>query len=130
AHLRSNYIPSHLERSQIQSNGIEIQKDLENYAREISRLQKILNQLEEERRIVESHAERLAGLVIPIRRLPTEILGEIFDVLCSPKCKFHPVGNDGDLIQRGPLPLQNVALLLSQTCYFWRSVILSRAELW
>ncbi|KAK7464102.1 hypothetical protein VKT23_006264 [Stygiomarasmius scandens] len=119
--LRSNYIPSVTERSQIQLSGDEFQRDIEKYGREISRLRSILNQLEEEQRMLQQCAERLVGLLIPIRKLPTEILGEIFAFLCAPKSRFD-VGN-------GNAPL-HVALQLSQTCYFWRTVALARTELW
>ncbi|KAF9069521.1 hypothetical protein BDP27DRAFT_1175860, partial [Rhodocollybia butyracea] len=62
------------------------------------------------------YAARLSGLLSPIRRLPHEILCEIFLYCCSPN----------DIRDGEP----GAALIISSVCFRFREVAISYSALW
>jgi hypothetical protein len=84
---------------------------------EIDQLQTTLQKLERERDLIQHHIDAHEGLLSPTRRLPAEILSEIFS---------HCLPTD-----RNPTCSQSDApLLLGQVCKDWRQVSLSTPYLW
>ena len=75
--------------------------------------------LENEQSMCTLYVTESTPLLSPIRKLPVELLGEIFAMHCT--------RGTGNIIgEKSYCP----ALQLSQVCYFWREVMLSRTELW
>lgn len=62
---------------------LDAEKDSKQYDLEISQLQLRVLQLQEEQKLLDKHVERLKSLSAPIRRLPVEILTQIFVTLCE-----------------------------------------------
>ncbi|KAL0068652.1 hypothetical protein AAF712_004368 [Marasmius tenuissimus] len=107
---RSTYIPERTEKTQI-LNTIQDEENLvEQYDREIIRLHLLTEKLEKEKAMAVEHIEKLRSSLITLRRLPVEILGHIFSLVCAarsedtgysrrPRCvlggSLHSVGGGG-----------------------------------
>jgi len=65
-----------------------------------------------------SSLEHLRSLLSPIRRLPIEILGEIFQLACT----YLPMQDS--------ISLSSAPLLFTHVCSTWRSVAISKTSLW
>lgn len=65
-----------------------------------------------------SSLEHLRSLLSPIRRLPMEILGEIFHLACT----YLPMQDS--------ISLSSAPLLVTHVCSTWRSVAISKTSLW
>ncbi|KAF8198821.1 hypothetical protein K438DRAFT_1583999, partial [Mycena galopus ATCC 62051] len=83
---------------------------------EISRLKDRLIQLEGERAMLSKHHAKNLTILSPLRRMPPEILGEIFSWALPPF--------------RSPLNVQDCPWVLTQVSSRWRAVALSRPSLW
>ncbi|KAK7453571.1 hypothetical protein VKT23_011848 [Stygiomarasmius scandens] len=84
---------------------------------EITRLETTLSVLKQERDHVEQYIDAHKALLSPARRLPSEILSEIF-VHCLPQGR------------NATRSLTDAPLLLGQICRVWREVSLSTPYLW
>ncbi|KAJ3859712.1 hypothetical protein EV359DRAFT_86111 [Lentinula novae-zelandiae] len=109
--LNTNHLPSHAQRKEIETFLSEPQQELSRLETEISRVQVILDDLQSQRAEVKSYVETHRGLLAPIRRLPVEVLTEIF-VLCL-STERYPVRS-----------LREAPLLLTMICRHWREVTL------
>lgn len=76
-----------------------------------------LKQLHGSQEASRNSIRNLKSALAPIRRLPPELLSEIFE-LCLPKAKF---------IRSSP---SKAPLLLTQVCSAWRTICISNASLW
>ncbi|KAF8198808.1 hypothetical protein K438DRAFT_1717737 [Mycena galopus ATCC 62051] len=85
---------------------------------EISRLKDRLIQLEGERAMWSKHHAKNLTILSPLRRMPSEILGEILS-WALPGPPF-----------RSPLNIQDCPWVLTQVSSRWRAVALSRSSLW
>ncbi|KAJ7483463.1 hypothetical protein FB451DRAFT_1364382 [Mycena latifolia] len=92
--------------------------DVEN---EISRLQARLQQLEEERAKLSSYYARNNAILSPLRRMPPEVLGEIFSWTLPP---------DRHGFERLKFNTNSSPWLLAQISSRWRAVALSTPSLW
>ena len=117
-------LESQLRESQLSSD-VEIQtiakleRDIEGYDLEISRLQSRIFSLQYKRGLVVDYVSRHKSLLAPIRRLPNDVLIEIF----SFSSFSTTVGCDGSEVN---LPQVN----LGQVCSHWRSIINASPMLW
>ncbi|KIM75160.1 hypothetical protein PILCRDRAFT_79293, partial [Piloderma croceum F 1598] len=82
----------------------------------ISRLDLQINDLLNRRRALCNYRQMLVTLLSPIRRLPHELLGEIFRY-CLPR-NYHKKG------------AHKAVMLPSHVCKHWRDVALSTPTLW
>ncbi|KAG7088906.1 hypothetical protein E1B28_012851 [Marasmius oreades] len=112
-HLRSNVVPH------LSSPVADAQHTLQHNAREIEHLRAAIHALEAEQATIARYVAESQSLLTPIRKLPVEILGEIFAIHCA--------RGTGNIVGERPY---YPALRVSQVCYFWRQVMLSRTELW
>jgi hypothetical protein len=96
---------------------IENPADDTDYLAEVERCQSALNHLVRNRDEASGVLEKHRVSLSPVRRLPPEVLGEIF-LHCLPGGAFVT-----------PAPLQP-PLLLANVCTMWRSIALSTAGLW
>ncbi|KAJ3901230.1 hypothetical protein F5879DRAFT_969250 [Lentinula edodes] len=115
--LNTNHLPSHAQRKEIETFLSEPQQELSRLETEISRVQVILDDLQSRRAEVKNYVETHRGLLAPIRRLPVEVLTEIF-VLCL-SAERYPVRS-----------LREAPLLLTMICRHWREVTLKSPSLW
>ncbi|KAJ7728882.1 hypothetical protein B0H16DRAFT_1894001 [Mycena metata] len=111
-----------------------ITNELARYDTEIARVQKKLDQLVVDRVAFQTRHSDYTSLLAPIRRLPSEILVEIFGLCWD---SFTPDLSDVDkegpsLVLRGELArLAHAPLLaLSQVCARWYNIALGTPALW
>ncbi|KAJ7581197.1 hypothetical protein C8J56DRAFT_259343 [Mycena floridula] len=74
--------------------------------------------LQEQREILQHHVQGYESLLVPIRRLPKKVLGQIFNIVC----RENHVGIDTAPCIPG--------LTLARVCSHWRRVALSTPKLW
>ncbi|KAJ7154654.1 hypothetical protein C8R46DRAFT_441128 [Mycena filopes] len=106
------------------------------YDVEIAKVQAILNRMSVDRSALRYHAEGCDSVSAPIRRLPDEMLLEIFH-LCAP---LQPISCKYDWREyrpEEPLPKVQMAspryrylLTLAQVCASWRNLIMDSPSLW
>ncbi|KAE9396927.1 hypothetical protein BT96DRAFT_996320 [Gymnopus androsaceus JB14] len=114
---RSNDIPnSEVERAQLQSLIERNSSDLQRYDDAIARLQDQRNQLN---KVLQSRK----SLLSPIRKLPPDVLGEIFELVTADQFIGLEIHRS---IARGI----GRVFVLTWTCSWWRELILSRPTLW
>ncbi|KAF5337596.1 hypothetical protein D9758_014935 [Tetrapyrgos nigripes] len=83
---------------------------------EIRRLEANIIQLQNKQQFARRRAEQFSSLLAPIRRLPSDILGRVFSLLCAENSIY--------------LKLDLPAFCLSQVCAKWRKLVLSTPSLW
>ncbi|KAJ8095782.1 hypothetical protein PM082_022889 [Marasmius tenuissimus] len=108
--LDTNYVPSEEEVEEIRS----IIRGPED---EVMKLSEEITRLQAQREELQRFAERHRHLISTARRIPGELLGEIF-VKCLPK-KTLPARS-----------VKDAPLLLTTVCRSWRSVALRTPRLW
>ncbi|KIK66631.1 hypothetical protein GYMLUDRAFT_111336, partial [Collybiopsis luxurians FD-317 M1] len=115
--LDTNHVPSPTELVEMGSFLAVPQRELSNLESEISQLQERLKVLSFKRDRAKAYINAHRALMSAIRRLPTEILIEIF-VHCLPTDSY-PVRS-----------LKEAPLLLTTVCRSWRNVAIGSAHLW
>ncbi|KAJ6593214.1 hypothetical protein B0H19DRAFT_975851, partial [Mycena capillaripes] len=111
----SNEYPTHFQASHCQQIISSSPAELERYDAEISRLRLVLQKAEHERSLVDDYLRLCRYTLSPVRRLPPEILTEIF-AFFLPK----ELGR-----------IANVDLLrISQVCPRWHQIITGTPSLW
>ncbi|KAJ7491071.1 hypothetical protein FB451DRAFT_1124703, partial [Mycena latifolia] len=108
--LRLNYSPEGHEALDILRTINDIDSQFERYDPEIARTQGILASLQEQRRNLEWYKECYRSILSPIRKLPPEILQNIF-LACR--------GGEPDVIPTA-----------GQVCRYWRDIVVGTPELW
>jgi hypothetical protein len=102
--------PASVQPEEVASILQNIQRDLKDYEVEIYWLE----QLRQEKEQLEEYATLLQSLLSPLRKVPDEILLEIFDLCCDTN-SFEIVG-----------PMHRLpAIVISSVCSRWRSNALS-----
>ncbi|KAK7039149.1 hypothetical protein VNI00_010053 [Paramarasmius palmivorus] len=120
--LRLNAPPSQTESRQELLYLEREECELQRYNQEITRLQQALGQLEVQRRALLERMECRRSWIAPIRRLPAEVLEEIFDIVCQPyslEISFYQ--KPGERAR---------TMTLSHVAYQWRRIIGRCARLW
>ena len=115
--LGTNYIPTNSETRQILNLLSQPLSELSRLDTEIDRLQAIIDDLYEQRDKVKKFVDAHRALLSPARRLPPEIVGEIF-VRCLPTTH-----NPAKSTTEAPL-------LLGRICSVWRNISLFTPRLW
>ena len=112
-----NYVTSDTERREIFCILQEPQARLAKMNDEIKRMQAALEEMKRQRDELSQYIDHYHALTSPIRRLPKEILLEIF-VHCLPK------------EHNAYMSSHEAPLLLGRICSSWRSISLSAPRLW
>ncbi|KAF5364607.1 hypothetical protein D9758_005516 [Tetrapyrgos nigripes] len=100
---------------------VDAEEDVRHYDLEISELNRRVLYLEEKKKRLGTHMERLKSLSAPIRRLPVELLACIFGILCEGQpTKFSTMR----IMQSCP------PLSLSSVCSAWRQIAIDTSSLW
>ncbi|KAF8155345.1 hypothetical protein K438DRAFT_1862641 [Mycena galopus ATCC 62051] len=115
--LGTNYCPTDEEVLEISSLLVDSTFRLKNLDDKIADLQQALDKLVEERDGLGAYMESHKALISPVRRLPLDIIEEIF-VACLPTHR-----NCVTSATEAPL-------LLGHICSAWRSISLSTPQLW
>ncbi|KAJ6474050.1 hypothetical protein C8R47DRAFT_1324315 [Mycena vitilis] len=127
--LRSNLLPP--ESSDCHSIAASSSIDLARYDTEIDRVQQILARLISERDELQEYSNRWSSVFAPVRRLPTEVLAEMFawsaptslPVLFCDATKETPSDTNDRLAH---LHLVD----LSQVCLSWHRIVMGTPSLW
>ncbi|KAF7346554.1 hypothetical protein MSAN_01883500 [Mycena sanguinolenta] len=109
-HFNTNYAPSN-EEIQI------IQKDLVSRAQELAQIDARISELSAQRDKIQAYIDSHKALVSHPRRLPPDIVREIF-VACLPTTR------------NAVMSAQEAPLLLCRICSAWRTIALSSPRLW
>ncbi|KAF8965487.1 hypothetical protein BDZ97DRAFT_2058033 [Flammula alnicola] len=121
--LHSSFIPAPEDESTIRETIKEVHRTLTSVDDEIHRLRSGLAGLEEYRSHLHTTLKHRQAVISPIRRLPPEILGEIF-LFAAEGCSM--------IWPRRHLNADDDAMpwLLGKICSYWRTVALSLPKLW
>ncbi|KAJ6582867.1 hypothetical protein DFH09DRAFT_1144801 [Mycena vulgaris] len=115
--LHTNIVPSGADCQRIRDFIARPQRECAELTDEISRMQQLLNELTQKRDALDDFIAAHLAMVSPARRLPEDIIRDIF-VACLPS-------------HRNPLIISNESpLLLCQICSHWRRLALSTPRLW
>jgi hypothetical protein len=118
SHIGTNYIPSEEELDHIKNSILpEPTAKLADLEVEINRVQEIYSSLMGKRQVLLAEIEGYHNLISPARRLPTDILQEIF---------FHTLPTTHNAL----MDPYECPLLLTQICNGWRRIALSTPQLW
>ncbi|KAJ7796600.1 hypothetical protein B0H14DRAFT_3887487 [Mycena olivaceomarginata] len=117
AQLGTNYCPKDNEVLEIQALLVEPTLRLKNLDNEIAELQKAIDKLVEERDGLEVYVDAHKALISPARRLPLDIIQEIF-VACIPKHR------------NCVMSASEAPVLLGRICSSWRALSLTTPRLW
>ncbi|KAF9067071.1 hypothetical protein BDP27DRAFT_1179927, partial [Rhodocollybia butyracea] len=98
----------------------EVKEDVTRYKREIDRLKNTYANVKQQQETLETYLSDLRCIVAPIRRLPSEVLGEIFGFVCGMMS-----GSNLSKVKRS-LP----AVSLLQVCSKWRKIVNTMPSLW
>ncbi|KAK7060872.1 hypothetical protein VNI00_000605 [Paramarasmius palmivorus] len=148
--LRSNTVPSEAEELKLREILESEARDLERLEENIRRVRLILEDLEQRRDALRQTVQRRKSWISPIRKLPVEIIGEIFSHVCpgaNPDEYALVVNTIIDAEKRMECPFdcsalecqdENVVLQttiattcsLSHVCHWWRHVIGLSPHLW
>ncbi|KAJ7503162.1 hypothetical protein B0H11DRAFT_1988091 [Mycena galericulata] len=135
--LRSNEYPSHFQAAHCQAIASSSPAELERYDVEILRLKTALRIVELQRATVEDYARLCSHILSPIRRLPSEIWIEIFDLFIpehrsSGSVDSLDISDDFDAAVATEMKrIANVDLLrMSRVCVRWRYLIMGTPSLW
>ena len=118
--LHSQFVPTVEDEACIQEDIQQMQSTVESVENEITRLRRTLTELEDYRGQLYDNIGRHQAVLSPIRKIPPEILAEIF---------LHAAG-DGSVVwprQKGGVEMP---WLLGRICSYWRTITLSLPLLW
>lgn len=115
--LRANDRPTSLELGEMERLLRNGKSELARYAVEIGKLRAAAVSLENESKSLDGYLKTYGAFLSPVRRLPPEILQEIF-ILCCPVNTFYEEGVDAP------------ALILGVVCSHWRRVALATPRIW
>ncbi|KIK71478.1 hypothetical protein GYMLUDRAFT_337345 [Collybiopsis luxurians FD-317 M1] len=119
---RANHVPNSIEQSRLTSYCEDVKATLPYIDYQIVQLEQMTKKLIRKRIELERTSDLSQSLLSPIRKLPPEILNEIFLAVCSSEAAVT-VGPNRPKISSAFIPV-------SQVCAFWRALVLSRSTLW
>jgi len=112
------HVPSDAHVALLKPLVVGCRHDLARYTEKIDRLTHVLAILKERRSQLQQYTDPYEFFVSPIRKLPAEVLTEIFSWACLPSLN---IAEDG---------VHGTSLVLAQTCSRWREILLARPEFW
>lgn len=115
--LRTNIFPSFAEAVAIRGTLLAVHSDISQLDHEIARLQTTLQRISVKREAFHKFASEHESFLSPIRRLPPELLAEVF--MNRLPAELSPTRDENDNI-----------MVLSHVCKHWRDVALTTPMLW
>ncbi|KAJ7464150.1 hypothetical protein FB451DRAFT_1370494 [Mycena latifolia] len=126
--LHSNSLPREL--SHFESVIASAPADLVRYDAAIERIQKLLDTVISDRETLQEYSDGCHSVLATVRRLPTEILGEIF-ARCAPEPMQLFAFWEHDTIRDNIARVSQLHLRrLSQVCASWHTTIMGTPSLW
>ena len=119
--LHTNYTPLDPEVEQIHRVISGSLADISRVDEKISHLQSMIDELSREREVLSSFVDAHRALLSGIRRLPSELLQEIFTYCVPDDRRYDPDA----LINCAKAPI-----LLGRVCSSWRRTVISTPHLW
>ncbi|KAJ7608979.1 hypothetical protein FB45DRAFT_1127683 [Roridomyces roridus] len=119
--MHSNEPPEPSEIASIQSSASDIDAPLASLDAEISRLQKRLRSLQQDRSELLDLQRMPKSILSPLRRMPTEILAEIF---------VSSLPTSAELFNRTKFQIKASPWIWTRVCSRWREVAISTPALW
>ncbi|KAJ7146976.1 hypothetical protein C8R44DRAFT_973518 [Mycena epipterygia] len=126
--LRSNALPPAETSRTFQHVMAEMPLEIARYDSEIKRLQERLDELKSDREKLQSYAHGCRSVFSPVRRLPPELLIEIFE-MCAPP-GVHYISETTTPIEELERLAKKYLLQLSQVCSHWYGLVMGTARLW
>jgi hypothetical protein len=124
--LRQGYKVTDVEKETLHSLASGVEAEAKVVDTEIARLRGLIVELEHSRDSLLKAASRARSLVAPIRKLPPEILGEIFFLTDASTIYFCD-----DRLPPGPAFGQDMwKVLTTKVCSSWRDIALSTRKIW
>ncbi|KAF9032080.1 hypothetical protein BDP27DRAFT_1436042 [Rhodocollybia butyracea] len=124
--MRTESGPASVQPDEVASVLQDIQRDLEDYEAEIFRLER----LRREKERLEEYATQLRSLLSPVRKVPEELLREIFDLSCDLNY-FRVVNPKKRLPMHTSQALRSKpAMVICSVCSRWRRNALSMPVIW
>ncbi|KIK54983.1 hypothetical protein GYMLUDRAFT_106902, partial [Collybiopsis luxurians FD-317 M1] len=117
----SGYLPSLSEHTLIGQLIDEAEEDRKKYVEELERLQMAAAQLANKQKTLDAYIADLRCAVAPIRKMPPELLGEVFKSLCCGSTGTNVVTKKDPYLQ---------TVVLSHVCSRWRTIVQSMPALW
>ncbi|KAJ7661310.1 hypothetical protein DFH06DRAFT_372835 [Mycena polygramma] len=127
--LHSNMVPSSSVSASLRDVIHRAPAELERYDAEIHRISLSLSELVSQRVALESHVDVCRGVLSPVRRLPMELLAEIFEMSTAPFKDRKLANSATPRAEQDGLGKYDL-LQLSQVCSRWHSVALGTSRLW
>jgi hypothetical protein len=129
--IRSPGSPSPSELDQLSQAISDAKQDISDYEEDIRSLEGLLSGFRRKREELKQYVERCRAYLSPIRKLPTEIMGEVFLYYQD----LHRSGrDDGEFKEPLCDPYSSnshvTALFLGSKCKLWHSISLSTPRLW
>ncbi|KAF7362612.1 3-beta hydroxysteroid dehydrogenase isomerase family [Mycena venus] len=106
----------------------EAPSELARYDTEIDRVKSILDGLTSDRATLAACADTCRSVFAPVRRLPSELLVEIFEA-CAPLSAVEVNDTDTAAEELDRLNMRYL-LQLSQVCSYWRVIAMRTTRLW
>jgi len=122
--LRSLHIPCIHKTIQIQENIDSWLLRLSDYEKEIARMETSLDEMKRKRDEIQAYINTRKSLLSPVRKLPMEVLTQIFDFY------YVDVGYGLSVKSTPGSRIVAPSLTLSHVCTFWRKVTRSQPSLW
>ncbi|KAJ7748334.1 hypothetical protein B0H16DRAFT_1725520 [Mycena metata] len=121
--LNTNELPLDIECPSVQSTISRLRRRLSHHDKSISRLRAQLTQLEEERVSIATDLSRNMGIISPLRRMPPEIILEIFG---------WTLPSEQETVKHSTInaTMQDSPWSLGRICSRWRTVALASQCLW
>ena len=116
--IRTYHPPSSFQIRSIQQSISDVQSHLCKLDDEIMKLENVMDNLRRRRKALHRFTQEHQAVLSPMRRLPPELLGDIFNLCLN------------DLWNNRFFDPREAPLLLSQVCIGWREAALSNAKLW
>ncbi|THU76969.1 hypothetical protein K435DRAFT_703528, partial [Dendrothele bispora CBS 962.96] len=123
--LHGRYTPTDLESTTISRLIKECEADLGKFQKEIDMLRSTTVKLERDMHTLELYLQDLRCISSPIRKLPPEILIDIFRHVC---CSDIDKKGGNDLRSRKVRDVPT--LVLTSVCSAWREIVISTPSLW
>ncbi|THU96185.1 hypothetical protein K435DRAFT_664919, partial [Dendrothele bispora CBS 962.96] len=120
--LHTNHVPSPSEITEIRDLLRAPEQELMQIDAEIAKLQSQVAKLQSRRVILDTFVTAHRALLSPIRRIPNEILAEVF-VMCLPQSVQSSIYYPSTGVDKAPL-------IFTRVCKTWRTVSLSTPRLW
>ncbi|KAF9006977.1 hypothetical protein BDQ17DRAFT_1351187 [Cyathus striatus] len=115
--LHTNYAPTDGEAREIQASLSAPARKISNLDEQILRMKQVLDKLSLEREQLDNDVNAHRALLAPARRLPHDILREIF-IRCLPEGR------------NATMSVTEAPILLGRVCSLWRSIAYTTPRLW